>query len=982
MTPAGSGTRIWSTGTPPTLRLSASSGMLQAEKAMRTRISIPIGVALLAACLVCPTRAVAQSTVDFEQFPPGTVIADQYADQGGVGQGVVFGPLPGGNPGEGLKPVIRTPPAGEAQSGSQVADIATCLSCEFFTPRTTGTLATPRSTISLYVGYLGDPAICTQFNLESVGCAIVKLRAFDANGTELTQASVRVTRGAGVHGLLSVSTPQASIVGFEISARPAIDDSKPIAIDDLRVETPPPGPSETPTPPPTPDFTLNPQITDLIIEQGKTATVPITIGRLNGSSGDVDLAAGGLPDGVTPSFSPDPAGGTGTMLTLTASTAAVGSATATVTGTPLSPSAGPGPRSFGLRVTVQSACPQAHNAEELVLDLALGFKCIFIVGAIDLSQDLSHIDVPDGLTDPRTESFAVLTIPEGVTLMGGRSPTFFGGFLTMTQRPANRDKQAMLLLGSDTHVTGLHLRAYNHTDTKDRDDPVRGIAIFGAERVRIDNNEIYGWPMSGVYVRDTPNPFTAPQIRDNFIHNNVQCNDGQGVQMAINGFAIVEHNVFSYNRHDIGAQGNTKGYIAAHNFNLTRAPTCYPDDLKPDHYNQHYDIHGTHGGYGGRAGDFVDIFDNTIRGAQSFLQVQRRPAFMLRGVPDTKAIFRGNAVHHAKARDQSHGISKGAVQVKGLSVQDGLALARDNKLVVRDTKTCVDTADELAAGDFNGDGRDDVFQAVGTLWVYSPSGSREWFVLRDSGLRLAKLGLGDFNGDRRTDVFTQTGSGWSVSDGGTAPFTPLPVGSPIPIGKYRFGDFDGDGRTDVFRADGKRFFISSAATTDWLPLAPLKQGIGDLRFGDFDGDGKTDVFSLAKDQWSVSFGATTDWRRLNRKLASKLGQLAFADFNGDGKTDVARTSGSKWEVSLGGVMPWRTLAFGRPEPLGVGMLFGDFTGDGRDDVLQHGEMKAPVGFPPCWAQLSPAGVFDSFNRFKLSPSGSGPLKGWSVADIR
>src|SRR5205085_8040780 len=129
------------------------------------------------------------TTVDFEQFPAGTVLTNQYANAGGTGQGVVFGPLPAGAPGPGLSPVVRTPPTGQAQSGSNVADIATCGGCEFFTPRTTGTVAVPRSRISLYAGYLGASAVCTAGDPTAVGCAVVTLRAFDRNGNQVAEAS-------------------------------------------------------------------------------------------------------------------------------------------------------------------------------------------------------------------------------------------------------------------------------------------------------------------------------------------------------------------------------------------------------------------------------------------------------------------------------------------------------------------------------------------------------------------------------------------------------------------------------------------------------------------------------------------------------------------------------------------------------------------------------------------------------------------------
>jgi hypothetical protein len=944
-------------------------GEAPVERRART-LALALGLAgvLLAANLVHPGSALADTAIDFEQFAPGTTITNQYANAGGSGQGVVFGPLPGGAPGEGLKPVIRMPPAGQAHSGSQVADIATCPGCEFFSSRTTGTFAAPRSNISMRVGYLGESATCTAANPDAIGCAVVRLRAYDVNGNQVGEASVRVTRGAGVHSLLSVSTPSATIVGFELSGRSGTDDGKQIAMDDLIFGT---------APPPTPDFTLNPAATTLVLEQGGSATDQITIGRLGGSTGDIALAASGLPPGVTADFAPNPASGTQTVLTLRAdSNADVTTKPVVVTGTPQSASVGPAPRSFTLELTVQRACPQVRTAQELVDKLAAGFKCIFVVGAIDLTQVLeAPVSGPEEiLGDPRS----IITVPDGVTLMSSRSPTNNGGVLSLSHRVFERnglDKRNMLRLGSSTRVTGLRLQGYNFSDRKDRKDQTSATAIINSSGVLVDNNEIYGWPNAAVTVSETPDAITeTPRITENFLHNNLQCNRGYGVVVSHHGFARIDRNVFSKNRHDVAGHGDPgDGYTAEHNFSLIGGPKCDPGDTF-QHYNQHYDMHGEQakGGTGGVAGTFMSIRNNTIRGAQTYYQIKKRPAFWLRGTPQDKAIFSGNAVHSPSSFGR-----KGAVRLTGAFAPALLG----TKLVIKDNDLCLDTAGQVAVGDFNGDGRDDVFQAVGTAWFYSPSGKREWFFLRGSSLRRNRLGLGDFDGDGKTDVFIQSERRWLVSSGGTGDPEPLPAESNINIQNYRFADFDGDGRTDVFRANGSHFFISSAGTTAWQPLASSRFELGDLRFGDFDGDGKTDVFSFANGQWSVSYGATTRWQRLNRKLSSDLGKLVFADFNGDGKTDVARTTGNKWEFSLGGATAWQTLSnFGRSVPLDIGMLFGDFTGDGSDDVLQHARKDPTLA---CWAVANGTTRLTSLERYQLSSRESNRrLEPWSIADVR
>ena len=315
--------------------------------------------AVLVAVLALPGAALADTTVDFEQYAAGTTITNQYADLGGSGQGVTFGPLPGGN--GGLSPVVRTPPSGQAQSGANVADIGTCFGCEFFTPNTTGTFAVARSQVSVDVGYLGTPfAPCSGSPTDSA-CAFVTLLAYDAAGTQIASSpQTTVSQGAGVHTRLSVSTPTAQIVGFRITARTdPSDDNKQIAIDDLTFNTP--------TTPATPDFTLTPATTNVNLVTGSTVTDAISIGRLGGSSGPVALTVSGtLPTGVHAQVTPNPAGGGSSVLTLSVDGDAPATTgtnpTITVTGTPGSAAVGPSPRSFPVTVGVQRAFLTTRSA--------------------------------------------------------------------------------------------------------------------------------------------------------------------------------------------------------------------------------------------------------------------------------------------------------------------------------------------------------------------------------------------------------------------------------------------------------------------------------------------------------------------------------------------------------------------------------------------------------------------------------------------
>src|SRR5947208_7601706 len=85
-----------------------------------------------------------------------------------------------------------------------------------------------------------------------------------------------------------------------------------------------------------PDFGLSTSPGTLTIAQGSNGSSTITVAPQNGFTGNVTLAASGLPNGVTASFSTNPTTHTNTMRTLTltaSSTAATGMSTVTITGT-------------------------------------------------------------------------------------------------------------------------------------------------------------------------------------------------------------------------------------------------------------------------------------------------------------------------------------------------------------------------------------------------------------------------------------------------------------------------------------------------------------------------------------------------------------------------------------------------------------------------------------------------------------------------
>jgi hypothetical protein len=271
------------------------------------------------------------------------------------------------------------------------------------------------------------------------------------------------------------------------------------------------------------------------------------------------------------------------------------------------------------------------------------------------------------------------------------------------------------------------------------------------------------------------------------------------------------------------------------------------------------------------------------------------------------------------------------------------------------TPSGIGTIDDFWIGDFDGDGRDDMFRYVsGSGLEVSPSrgdrfGSRS--VWSGSGVGdLSNFWIGDFDGDGRDDVFRYvSGSGIEVMlsrgdrFGSRTVWTGSGVGN---LGDFWVGDYDGDGRDDVMRyrngvglevmlSRGDRF----GSPTVWSGAGVGT--IGKFWVGDFDGDGRDDVMRYRSGvglevmpSRGDRFGSATEW---SGSGVGNLSDFWVGDFDGDGRADVFRyLSGSGIQVmlSLGHRFDGRSTWSGA----GVGDFtwwIGDFNGDDRSDIMRY-----------------------------------------------
>jgi hypothetical protein len=550
-----------------------------------------------------------------------------------------------------------------------------------------------------------------------------------------------------------------------------------------------------------------------------------------------------------------------------------------------------------------------------------------------------------------------LPVRSGVQLVGERG--FLGSRPVLHAVYRGGPYPLFVVYGNDVRVEGIHFRGPSRSTSKNQakigalhviQDPVQQTG----RRVIITGNEFDGWTDYGVNVcgnygvnapdgpgcaggpRD-PAEYTGPRItaadastmriERNYLHHNAREGAGYGVVISGNAYATIEGNVFDFNRHDITSDGRAyNGYVARFNYALQGGFT-----YGNGYWGQHFDVHGAgtaasreDGHYdGGPAGESYEIAFNTIRGEQRYggflgIATKTRAAFELRGRPSMGARFIGNVVAHDD-RGEAVRLKRGSDPTLSPNIPASF------KLTLGGNRYDTDYSTELATGDFDGDGRTDVFVANGTGWFFSRAAVQPWEYLRPSDKRVRDLAFADIDNDRITDVLYRDPAGnlGYVKSGSAADVTPL-TSLPVPISDLRSGDFDGDTLTDLFHTRGGQWWIWYGRTRAWTPAQTSSVPVSGLLFGEFDDTVGTDVAAVMRHEWSYSSGGTRQWARLNGKLTNGFADAVAADFDGNGRTDIAFGVGGGWRFSLDGRGPSTVLRSGGGTPKQA--LIGRFDG--------------------------------------------------------
>jgi len=192
----------------------------------------------------------------------------------------------------------------------------------------------------------------------------------------------------------------------------------------------------------------------------------------------------------------------------------------------------------------------------------------------------------------------------------------------------------MLYAGNNVRITGLRIMGPDplmrtlemfviRSQGKRYDTIPYSVGIYtNNDSLEVDNCELFNWSRSAIYFKNGGN---LGYVHNNYFNHNQRSGLGYGIEIDV-GDAIIESNLFDWNRHCISGLGKKGTSYEAYN------------NLVLENANGHsFDMHGgtDRGDNSDIAGDIILIYNNTFGADHVY-------AVMIRGIPQVECCIYKN----------------------------------------------------------------------------------------------------------------------------------------------------------------------------------------------------------------------------------------------------------------------------------------------------------------------------------------------------